>query len=166
MNARIDCANILAKTHCIASTKDESVSVKENDTELIFVNKNRDSVVKFDIDCLLDEYHAAPPYDFKRCDFMVKHKGINYYIELKTGDYRGACNQIASAIKNLNECFGGEKCKAIVVVFLPNMTPFITDFQKEFQCEFRKSDLMQCVIDDICDAPEIETAPDAVCKLP
>ena len=165
MLAPINCANILAKTDCITSTKDEKLSVDAHDTELIFVNENCDPLVKFDIDCLLDEYHAAPPYNFKRCDFMVKHKDINYYIELKTGDYRGACNQIASAIKNLNECFGGEKCRAIVVVFLPNMTPFITDFQKEFQCEFRKSDLMQCVIDDICDAPKIETAPGAFYPL-
>ncbi len=161
----INCADILAKTHCITSHKGKSLPVSGHDTILTFVNENCDPLVKFDIDCLLDEYHAAPPYNFKRCDFMVKHKGTNYYVELKTGDYRGACNQIASAIKKLNECFGGETCKAIVVVFLPNRIPFITEFYKEFEDEFKKSDLMQYVRDDICEAPEIIIAPDATYPL-
>ena len=115
----VDCANIWAKIDCKTTTKDEMVSVKGHDTELIFVNKNRDLLVKFDIDCLLDEYHAAPPYDFKRCDFIVQHKDINYYVELKTARYDGSLEQIASAIKNLNKCFDCndcKKCKAIVVV--------------------------------------------------
>ncbi len=162
MSAPINCEDILAKTLCIRKIKRKLIPVKEHDTELIFVNKKEDELIRVKIDgCIFPKEDNS----VQRCDFMVQHKNTNYYVELKTGDYRGACNQIASAIKNLNECFGGEKCKAIVVVFLPNMSPFITDFQKKFQCEFRKSDLMQCVIDDICDAPEIEIAPDAFYTL-
>ncbi len=149
----INCANILAKTHCITSHRGKSLSVSGQDTILTFVNENCDLLIKFDIDCLLDEYHAAPPYDFKRCDFMVKHKNTNYYVELKKGDYRGACNQIASAIKKLNKCFGGEKCKAIVVVFFPNKVPVIAGFQEEI--------IESRINQHLCEAAKIIVAPDA-----
>ncbi len=162
MPAPINCANILAKTTCITSHKGKSLPVKGNDTILTFVNENCDPLVKVDIDCLL-KGKVNPP---KHCDFMVQHKDINYYVELKTKNPKGACNQIASAIKNLNKCFDCKKCKAIIVVFFPSGIPFIAEFYKEFSDEFRKSDLMQCVIDDICDAPEIEIAPDAFYTLP
>ncbi len=168
MNALIDCANILEKTDCITSTKDESMFVSGHDTILTFVNENCDPLVKVDIDCLLDEYNATPPYDFKRCDFIVQHKNTNYYVELKTGNPDGACNQIASAIKNLNKCFDCKKCKvikAIIVVFFPSGIPFIAAFHKEFEAEFKKSDLMQYVRDDICEAPKIIIAPDATYPL-
>ncbi len=149
MNVPINCADILAKIRCIKPTKDEWVSVKENDTELIFVNKNCDPVVKFDIEYLL-RGKINPP---KHCDFMVKHKNTNYYVELKTGDYRGACNQIASAIKKLNKCFGGEKCKAIVVVFFPNKVPVIAGFQEEI--------IESRINQHLCEGAKIIVAPDA-----
>ena len=161
MNAPIDCADILAKTHCITSHKGKTLSVKGNDTILTFVNENCDPLVKVDIDCLLKGI-VNPP---KHCDFMVQHKNINYYVELKTGNPEGACNQIASTINIFNKCFSDKKCKAIIVVFAPIGMPFIARFQKQFKDEFKKSDLRKYVRSGICDMPKIETAPDATYPL-
>ncbi|MGU9962773.1 MAG: hypothetical protein ACNYPD_01565 [Candidatus Halichondribacter symbioticus] len=137
----VNCKNILAKTHCIRQTQKRLIFARENKTRLIFVNKNADPLVKFDIDCLLKQYHSAPPYDFKRCDFIVQHKDINYYVELKTARYDGSFEQIASAIKNLNKCFGDKKCKAIVVVLASCINI------ASFQMDYRDSELPNYVED-------------------
>ncbi len=158
MNAPINCEDILAKTLCIRKIKRKLIPVKENDTELIFVNKKEDELIRVKIDgCIFPKEDNS----VQRCDFMVQHKDINYYVELKTGNPEGACNQIASAIKNLNKCFGDNNCKAIIVVFFPIGTPFIIGFQDQFRAEFKKSNLRKYVRQGICDAPEIIIAPDA-----
>ena len=85
----VDCAEILAKTRYIKKIQKKLLSVKENNARLIFVNNNEDELKRIKIDKgLLPETDSST----QRCDFMVQHGDINYYIELK-GDAlrRGFC---------------------------------------------------------------------------
>ncbi len=110
----VDCAVILAKTRYIRKIQKKLLSVKENSARLIFVNNNEDELKRVKIDKgLLPETDNST----QRCDFMVQHGDINYYIELKGTHYEEAFAQIARAIEMFNECFCYKECQPIIVFF-------------------------------------------------
>ncbi len=99
--------------NCIEKTIKDGLSRWEEESEIIFVNKNNDelTIIKID-DCFVKGKVN------KRCDFMVQHGVINYYIELKADRYiREAVIQIARSINTLNtKYFDDKRCKAIIVI--------------------------------------------------
>ncbi len=97
---------------CTEKTTEDEKFREEEGVEIFFVNKNNEElkIIKID-DCVVTGN------THKRCDFMVQHGIINYYIELKNKGWKRAVEQIASAINLLNkDCFDGKKCQAIIVL--------------------------------------------------
>ncbi len=98
-------------TNCIEKTRKDGLSRWEEESEIIFVNKNNDELTIIEIDGCFVKGKIN-----KRCDFMVQHEVINYYIELKAKKWKKAVVQIAKSINTLNKKnFGDKKCKAIIV---------------------------------------------------
>ncbi len=97
---------------CTEKTTKDGLSRKENRSKIFFVNKKNEElrIIKID-DCFVTGK------DDKRCDFMVQHNGINYYIELKAKGWKKPVIQLATSINNLNEAFfDGKKCQPIIVL--------------------------------------------------
>ncbi len=100
-------------TNCIEKTTKDGEFRAEERSKIIFVNEKNEKLTIIKIDGCFVTGNAN-----KRCDFMVQHGVINYYIELKVNRYiREAVVQIAKSINTLNEKhFDGKRCKAIIVV--------------------------------------------------
>ncbi len=138
---------IRAMNNCITETNEPVLVVegkKEEKSKLIFKNKKRDLLVKIKLNgCYCKESVK------KCCSYLVRHKGINYYIELKAVSYEDAFMKIVNAINQFNKKdFGNDTCKAIVVT---RKSPAATDFQRAL----RRSKLRQY----ICGAPIREISP-------
>ncbi len=145
----VDCAEILAKTRYIRQIQKNILSVKENKSRLIFVNNNEDELKRVKIDKgLLPEIDNST----QRCDFMVQHKRINYYIELKGVYYEEAFAQIARSIEMFNKCFGCKECQPIIVV--PLYYPMVN-----YQIVMAESGLNKHIKDKLCKKPIIEESP-------
>ena len=145
----VDCAEILAKTRYIKKIQKKLLSVKENNARLIFVNNNEDELKRIKIDKgLLPETDSST----QRCDFMVQHGDINYYIELKGTHYEEAFAQIARAIEMFNECFCYKECQPIIVVskYYP---------MANYQMVMAESGLNKHINDGLCKQPIIEESP-------
>ncbi len=145
----VDCAEILAKTRYIRQIKKNILSVKENKSRLIFVNNNEDELKRVKIDKgLLPEIDNST----QRCDFMIQHGNINYYVELKGTHYEEAFAQIARSIEMFNECFGCKECQPIIVVPLYHL-------MANYQTIMEDSGLNKHIADRRCKQPIIEESP-------
>ncbi len=139
-------ARIKAVNKCITKTHKPLLVLKgrkKEKSQLTFKNKNRNLLVKVE----LDGCYAKDTTE-KCCDYLVQHNGINYYIELKGVNYADAFPQIISAITQFNKDFDGNICKAIIVA---SKSPTVTDAQKAF----RRSKLKGL----ICGEPIIKSTP-------
>ncbi len=147
----VNCAQIIkSKPHCIRETHQAELPLEEKASIIIFVNKKNELLVEVKIDdCLLTKSPTV------RCDFMVQHKDINHYVELKGTDYEHALKQLCKSIEIFNSCFpnkSNKKCKAIIVL---SKSVAITWFAEAY----KESDLRKYVDDGICEYPIIKTSP-------
>ncbi len=126
------------------SLTDDGIST---DSELILVNKKHDELKIFKIDEGIVEKGKH-----KSCDFMVQHKDINHYTELKGTHYVDGFPQIAESIEHLNEFFDGNDCKAIIVA---QHHPSIADYQ----IPLAESVLNKHVEDGICKEVIVRASP-------
>ncbi len=128
---------------CIKRTNEKRLSVCDVGTKLTFVNENQDELMRVKIDgCIL---LTSDPV--LRCDFMVQHKEINYYVELKAiRYYKKACWQLAKSIEMFNKCFGNKTCQPVVVT-LRKKTPDIP------QVDIAKSGLKDYIQKGFCEQP-------------
>ncbi len=145
----LNCAQIIkAKPHCIRQTHQAELPLEEKASIIIFVNKKNELLVEVKIDdCLLTKSPTV------RCDFMVQHKNINHYIELKGTDYEHAIKQLGKSIEIFNSCFPNKKCKAIIVL---SRAVAISPW---FEIAYEESDLRKYVDDGICEFPIIKVSP-------
>ncbi len=102
-----------ALNKCIEGNNEKELSVCDVKTKLTFVNNKQDVLILVRIDgCLIPESDNST----KRCDFMVQHEDINYYVELKgMRHYKKACWQLTKSIEMFNKCFGNKTCQPIIV---------------------------------------------------
>ena len=126
------------------SLTDDGIST---DSELILVNKKHDELKIFKIDKGIVEKGKH-----KSCDFMVQHKDINHYTELKGTHYADGFLQIAESIEHLNEFFDGNDCKAIIVA---QQHPSIAGYQKVLE----DSVLFKHVEDGLCKEVIVHATP-------
>ncbi len=147
----IDCAEIIkSKPHCIRETNQDELPLEEEASIMIFVNKKSELLKEVKIDkCLLTKSSSV------RCDFMVQHKDINHYVELKGTDYEHALKQLYKSIEIFNSCFpnkSNKKCKAIIVLSRAvAMSPW-------FEIAYEESDLRKYVDDGICEFPILKVS--------
>ncbi len=113
---------------CVKPTRKKILVVrkkKEEKRKLIIENKKQDLLIEVE----LDGCYAQGTTE-KCCDYLVRHKGINYYIELKGGNYEETFAQIISAIQQFNTNFDGDECRAIIVT---SKSPSVPAFNKAFK---------------------------------
>ena len=129
---------------CITETRAPTLKVagkaagKKKESRLFFKNKKQELLVKVK----LEGCYAKHP-NKKYCSYLVRHKGTNYYIELKSESYEEAFMRILNAIDQYNKKdFNNDTCKAIVVTI---KSPLAPDFIKSF----RKSKLRHCISGEI-----------------
>ncbi len=125
---------------CIKETNQKRLVLKgkkEEKSKLILDNKNQDLMIKVKLDgCYAQDLTK------KCCDYLVRHKGINYYIELKGVNYEDAFVQIISAITQFNKDFDNNTCKAIIVTTSSPKSP-------AFNKAFKKSKLWRYICGDV-----------------
>ncbi len=132
---------------CTEKTRKNGLSREEMEVEIFFVNKKNEELKIIEIDgCfVIDNLH-------KRCDFMVQHGIVNYYIELKSSGWGKAVMQIAASINMLNKkYFGNKKCQPIIV--LANQTP------RQKIIKLAREELDKLVGPGICEPLKIQNSP-------
>lgn len=87
------------KKKCIESSTDSKIKCEENKRKIIFDNRRREIVEKIIVDgCQITEGI--------RCDFLVRHKKREFFVELKGEDIKHAFDQLKNTIGIIgsNDC--------------------------------------------------------------
>jgi hypothetical protein len=118
---------------CEEYKTDTKIVLQENKSKIVFLNPNRDRILKIKVDgCAINENNTL------RCDYaIVPSKEIEIYVELKGSDISHAVKQIESTIKLLSEdpkkirklCF-------IVSTRVPKQTTSIQNLKVQFKKNF------------------------------
>lgn len=115
------------KSECISSTKDSKIKCEEKHRKIIFNNLMKDNVEKI----IVDDCQIKSGV---RCDYLVKHKHNEYFVELKGEDITHAFKQLERSI----ELLGSKECKLRKSFIISSRSPLATAQIQNYRIHFKR----------------------------
>jgi heterodisulfide reductase subunit B len=83
------------KNKCKESTQDRRIVLKENKSNMIFINESENEYCKINLECHFSNKNI------KHCDWLLKNENEKYYIELKGNGISYGIEQLENTINIL-----------------------------------------------------------------
>jgi hypothetical protein len=123
------------KKKCIELSTDSKIKCEENKRKIIFDNRKREIVEKIIVDgCQITEG--------VRCDFLVRHKKREFFVELKGEDIQHAFDQLKNSINLL----GSGDCKERNCYVISSRSPLVSAEIQNIKLQFIRKFNSQLIV--------------------